>query len=201
VLDGPPQPRGTVRRVFEDVVVDNGVLGLVTHLGKRFPSRIPQLLRLLSTGFSRRVRVDRSDRVFASPRLVHFTEMELAFPREAAAQALPAILEASERFPVVFPIEVRFVAGDDAFLSPASGRDTVYIAVHNLVGMPWEAFFRAVQEIGDAHGARPHWGKRHFHTAETLAPRYPDWDRFRAIRAEFDPEGRFANAYVRRVLG
>ena len=67
-----------------------------------------------------------------------------------------------------FPIEVRFVAGDDALLSPAGGRETVYVAVHNSVGMPWEALFRAVAAIGDRHDARPHWGKRHFHTAETL---------------------------------
>ena len=53
----------------------------------------------------------------------------------------------------------------------------------------------------DDYGGRPHWGKLHFQTAETLAPRYPDWDRFQAVRARLDPEGRFANAYTRRVLG
>ena len=67
--------------------------------------------------------------------------------------------------------------------------------------MPWEALFRAVAAIGDRHDGRPHWGKRHFHTAETLEPRYPDWHVFQAHRRHYDPDGRFANAHVRRVLG
>jgi L-gulonolactone oxidase len=59
---------------------------------------------------------------------------------------------------------------------------------------------RAVQAIGDEHGARPHWGKRHFHTAATLEPLYPEWEAFQRIRSGLDPEGRFANEYVRRTL-
>jgi L-gulono-1,4-lactone dehydrogenase len=53
----------------------------------------------------------------------------------------------------------------------------------------------------DGFDGRPHWGKRHFQTADTLAPLYPDWDRFQAVRRRFDPTGVFANGYVRRVLG
>ena len=37
------------------------------------------------------VRVDRSYRVFASPRLVRFTEMEYALPREHAADAVRSV--------------------------------------------------------------------------------------------------------------
>ena len=68
-------------------------------------------------------------------------------------------------------------------------------------GMAWEPYFRAVEAIMDGLGGRPHWGKRHFQTAATLRPRYPDWDRFQAVRARLDPEGRFANAWTERVLG
>ena len=67
--------------------------------------------------------------------------------------------------------------------------------------MPWEPYFRAVAAIGAEHDARPHWGKRHFHTAATLAPLYPEWERFASVRSELDPECRFTNAYVERVLG
>ena len=112
-----------------------------------------------------------------------------------------AIIAELRRHPVIFPVELRFVAPDDALLSPAGGRETVYIAVHNFVGMPWQPYFRDCAAIGAEHGARPHWGKRHFHTAETLAPLYPGWERFHAVRRELDPEGRFTNEYVRRVLG
>ena len=200
VVDGPPRPPGAARRWAEDVLLGNHGLRAVCELGKRFPRRIPQINRAVARTFTERVRVDRSDRVFSGPRLVRFTEMEQAVPREAAAEVIPEILATLERYPVVFPIEVRFVRGDDALLSPAGGRDTVYVAVHNFVGMPWEAPLRAVQAIGDRYDARPHWGKRHFHTAATLAPRYPDWDAFAAVRERLDPGGRFANDYVRRTL-
>jgi L-gulono-1,4-lactone dehydrogenase len=102
---------------------------------------------------------------------------------------------------VPFPMEVRFVVSDDAFLSPAHGRDTCYVAVHMFERMQWEPYFRAVEEIMNRFDGRPHWGKRHFQTAETLRPRYPEWDRFAAVRSRLDPDGRFTNDYVRRVLG
>ena len=38
-------------------------------------------------------------------------------------------------------------------------------------------------------------------SAATLAPRYPEWDRFQEIRQRLDPDGRFENDYIRRVLG
>ena len=68
---------------------------------------------------------------------------------------------------------MRVAAGDDALLSPSHERDTAYIAVHQYRGMEWRPYFEAVEEIMNAYGGRPHWGKRHFQTAATLAPRYP----------------------------
>ncbi len=60
--------------------------------------------------------------------------------------------------------------------------------------MAWEPYFRAVEAIMDELDGRPHWGKRHFQSAATLRARYPEWDRFQAVRRRLDPEGRFANA-------
>jgi L-gulono-1,4-lactone dehydrogenase len=201
VVDEAPRPPSPARRWVEDVLVGNHGLRLACEIGRRRHALIPRVNRTVAGSFSRRVRVDRADRIFSSPRHVRFVEMELAYPRAAARAVVEEVLEVARSFPVTFPIEVRFVAGDDALLSPASGRDTAYVAVHNLRGMPWEPFFRAVQAIGDRHEARPHWGKRHFHTAATLSPRYPGWEAFAGQRRRFDPDGRFANAYVRRVLG
>jgi FAD/FMN-containing dehydrogenase len=67
--------------------------------------------------------------------------------------------------------------------------------------MEYESCFRAIEEIMDSYDGRPHWGKRHYQTAATLAPRYAGWDRFQAVRARLDPDGVFTNAYVRRCLG
>jgi FAD/FMN-containing dehydrogenase len=107
-----------------------------------------------------------------------------------AADAVRSIKATAERYAINFPIEVRFVAPDDALLSPAHQREMVYIAVHAFKGMEWEPYFRAVEAIADEHGGRPHWGKRHFQTAATLAPRYPEWERFAAVRARMDPRRR-----------
>jgi FAD-linked oxidoreductase len=201
-VDEEPRPRSDAGAWISDVLVTNHAFGVFCRLGRRFPSAIPTINRLVSRLAGKRTLLDRSDRVFASPRLVRFTEMEYALPRAHAAEAVRLVRDLSEqsRFRVPLPLEVRFVAPDDAFVSPAYGRETCYIAVHMFQGMEWELYFRAVEEIMDGFGGRPHWGKRHFQTAETLRGRYPEWDRFAAVRTRLDPDGRFANAYVRRVL-
>jgi FAD-linked oxidoreductase len=203
VVDEPAAPPGRLRRWLRQGVLETAALGAFSEAGRAVPRAIPRLNRSVVRLAGTDVRTDRSDRIFASPRHVRFVEMEYALPRAAAEPALRAILTAirRERFAVNFPIEMRFVAGDDALLSPAHGRDTAYLAVHTYRDMPWEPYFRAVEAIADAHGGRPHWGKRHFQTAQTLAERYPEWERFRAVRARLDPEGRFANAYTDQVLG
>ncbi len=201
IVSAPARPPGRVKRWTEDVLLTNHGLKLACEVARLRPAAIPHVSRAMTRTLGERVRVDRSDRIFVSPRRVRFTEMEQAYPREAARDAIRAVMDEIRRHPVIFPVEVRFVAPDDALLSPAGGRETVYIATHNYVGLPWEPFLRAMQAIASEHGARPHWGKRHFHTAETLAPLYPGWERFRAVRDRLDPEGRFTNAYVERVLG
>jgi L-gulonolactone oxidase len=99
------------------------------------------------------------------------------------------------------PTEVRFVAPDDAFLSPAGGRETCYVAVHQIPGMAWEPYFQACEAVFNRYQGRPHWAKRHSQSAETLRPLYPEWDRFREVRHRLDPKGRFNNRYTSRVLG
>src|SRR5262249_60078361 len=190
-------------RFLNDVVVENWAMEAQSWIGRRNPSRIPALARFISDRLGGSVRMDRSFRVFATTRRVRFTEMEYAIGREHAAEAVPRVLELarSPELDVNFPIEIRFVAADDALLSPAHERSTCYVAVHMYRGMEWERYFRGVEEIMDSYDGRPHWGKRHFQTAETLAGRYPRWDDFQRVRARLDPEGRFRNAYTDRVLG
>ena len=201
--DEPPKRRNAVFEYAQEVMLENWVLGGVARLGRRFPARIPQLSRFVSGQVGKSTKVDRSYRVYASDRRVRFTEMEYAIPRRHAAEAARRVLDAAERAqpPVGFPIEVRFVAADDSWLSPAHDRDTTYIAVHQYRDMSWESYFRSVEAIMLEYGGRPHWGKRHFQTAATLAERYPRWEDFRALRARLDPDGRFSNVYLDRVLG
>ena len=202
IVDEPAQPPSPAARWVEDILLTNHAFGLACAVGRRFPSAIADVNRIVArAGGGRRVRVDRADRIFSSPRRVRFTEIELALPAAAARSATEEILAAAESFPVNFPLEIRWLAADDALISPASGRPTVCISAHVSTGLPWEGYFRAVQAVGERHDARPHWGKRHFLTARELAPRYPGWDRFQAVRAKLDPGGTFTNPYVDRVIG
>jgi L-gulono-1,4-lactone dehydrogenase len=196
----PVDPR---RRFLEETVVENAVLGAGVRAGRRVNRLIPAVNRGFAKVVGRRVRVDHGHRVYATRRLVRFTEMEYAIPRAHAAEATRRVLELvrRRRLPIGFPIELRVVAGDDAFLSTAHGRDTAYVAVHQYVGMEFEAFFRAVERIMEDYDGRPHWGKRHYQSAATLRDRYPDWDRFAAVRGRLDPDGKFSNEYTDRVLG
>ena len=199
----PPDPYGRVEEFLRETVLENHAFALLCGVGKRFPRRIPAINRLITRTLSGSVKTDASHRVFSTRRLTRFTEMEYAVPRPDGPEALRRVLDMIERrrYAVPFPIEYRIVAGDDAYLSTAHGRDTVYIAVHMYRGMTWEPYFRAVEAIMDDYEGRPHWGKRHFQSAATLAPRYPEWDRFQAVRARLDPDGQFQNEYAKRVLG
>jgi L-gulonolactone oxidase len=201
--DEPPRPRSRVSAHVNDIVLTNHVFGLVCRAGRRFPSRIPQLNRLVTTLAGSSTRLDSSFEIFASPRLVRFTEMEYALPRERTPEAVRAVMEMVPRegLAVPFPIEVRAVAADDAMLSTAAGRDSGFVAVHMYEGMEWRPYFKAVAAIMDGLGGRPHWGKRHFQTAEGLRERYPEWDAFQSVRARLDPDGVFANEWTERVLG
>ena len=202
-VDEQPRPRGRAATYLNDVVIENWALGALSATGKALPGRIPALARLADRVASGSATTDRSDRVFANERRVRFTEMEYGVPREHGPEAVRRVIEwvRSNRFPVFFPIELRVAAGDDASLSPSHERDTAYIAVHQYRGMEWRPYFEAVEAIMNDYEGRPHWGKRHFQTAATLAPRYPAWAEFQAARDELDPQRVFTNEYAARVLG
>ena len=147
--------------------------------------------------------IEPSYEVFASPRLVRFYEMEYAIPRQHLVEALNRVRDLVRRqgVQILFPVEVRVVAGDDIPLSTAHGRETAYIAVHVYQGTAYDQYFQGVQGIMDDYGGRPHWGKMHFQTAETLAPRYPRWGEFQADAGPARPDGRFTSPYLDRIFG
>jgi L-gulonolactone oxidase len=201
--DAPPRARGRASAYINDVLLNNHAFGLFCRAGRRFPRAIPALNGAVTRLAGSSERVEPSAAIFSSPRLVRFTEMEYAIPRERTPEAVERVMRTivERGFHVPFPIEARTVAPDDAFISTAAGRESGFVAVHMFEDMEWEPYFRAVEEIMCELDGRPHWGKRHFQTAATLRPRYPDWDRFQAVRARLDPEGRFANPFTDRVLG
>jgi L-gulonolactone oxidase len=197
------EPTEEWKRWLNDVVAENVVPAAIFRIGRAAPSVIPALNRRIVPLMQPSKVIDHAYRVYASRRNIPFTEMEYGIPRAAASEAICRLVDLVERrrLPVSMPYEVRFTRGDDAYLSTAAGRDTCYIAVHQYRGMDFDAYFRGVERIMDDYDGRPHWGKRHFQTAATLAPRYPDWDAFQSVRQRLDPDGVFTNDYTDRVLG
>jgi L-gulonolactone oxidase len=182
---------------------ENTLFEASNRVGVRFPAMVPKLNRLAGRVWSAREYTDVSHRVFASPRSVVFREMEYALPREALPEVLRE-LQATverERHLVSFPVEVRFAAADDIWLSTAQGRRTAYVAVHQYHRHDHEPYFKDCAAIFDAAGGRPHWGKMHALDAERLGDLYEHFDDFLAVRKEVDPDRRFSNPYLERVLG
>jgi FAD-linked oxidoreductase len=193
-----PRVKGWIDKTF----MENYAFGALCRVGRARPSLIPRLATALPSSGSREY-VDQSFKIFASPRIVRFYEMEHALPVDAVAPALRDIRSMIERkgYLLNFPIEVRFTKGDDVPLSTAHGRDSAYIAVHVYKGMESEPFFRDVEDILRGYNARPHWGKMHYRDADELSTLYPRWDEFIRLRNRLDPQRTFANAYTDKVFG
>lgn len=196
-----PQPRLTYIR--DKWIGENIGFGLICRAGRSMPSLAPVVGKVLTSSAHERELIDRSDRIFSSPRHVRFLEMEYGIELAAVGEALDRVgaLVKELSFPPLFPIEVRVSAADDAPLSTGYGRRSGWIAVHQYKGAPYEAYFRGVEQIMDDYGGRPHWGKMHYQSAATLESRYPEWERFAEVRARLDPDGVFRNSYLDRVLG
>ncbi|HCA84518.1 MAG TPA: FAD-linked oxidoreductase [Streptomyces sp.] len=201
--EGPAAPPGRIGGWVEDELLSNGAFQLACSAGRAVPAAVPGIARVTSRALSARTYTDIPYKVFTSPRRVRFVEMEYALPREAGMAALrevKALVDGSD-FRVGFPVEVRTAPADDIPLSTASGRDSVYIAVHLYRGTPHQGYFSAVERIMTGFGGRPHWGKLHSRDAGYLAGVYPRFGEFTAVRDRLDPGRVFGNPYLRRVLG
>ncbi|MFG2648188.1 D-arabinono-1,4-lactone oxidase [Streptomyces sp. NPDC048436] len=130
-------------------------------------------------------------------------QSEFLLPREhalAALHALDAIRD--EMAPVLQVCEVRTVAADTQWLSPAHGRDTV--AFH-FTWVPQTAavlpVIARVEERLAPFAPRPHWGKVFTTDPAELGARYPHAADFAALARRLDPQGKFRNAFVRSFVG
>jgi L-gulono-1,4-lactone dehydrogenase len=167
------------------------------------PAAIPRFNRLGARLLSDRTYSDVAHRVFVAERNVVFREMEYAVPREAGLDVLRECrraLDASD-LRISFPVEIRVAPADDIPLSTAGGRDAFYLAFHTHRDAEHRDYFALLEPILRAHDGRPHWGKVHTLTHEELAPAYPRFKEFLAMRDRLDPQRVFANGYLRRVLG
>jgi xylitol oxidase len=129
-------------------------------------------------------------------------QSEFLLPIESLREVWPPLCEGSGRFRDALQVmEVRTVAGDDLWLSPFQGRDT--LAVHATWVSDWERVrpaLTALEELVAPYDPRPHWGKVFAAwDAERIAAGYPQLPRFRDLADRLDPTGCFINDYARRL--
>jgi len=197
-----PGTQSAAGRFIQEMLLENAGLWVVNSVAKAVPASAPTISRLQATLAPTGDRVDRPYRILATPRLVKLLECEYSVPAEAGPDCLREIKAWIDRshVPISFPIEYRYVAGDDSFLSPYYGRKSAMIDLEQFKGMPHHEYFLAGEEIFRRYDGRPHWGKLHSRTADELRPLYSEWDRFQDVRTRWDPDGVFMNDYLRRAL-
>ena len=198
------RPSAATSRWIDERVMHRSVFPALVALQRRRPT--------ITAGFNERLsgrylgaasQVGRDALMLNTPMPMRHRETEAAVPMSVAPEAVGRVLELFRdgRPAVSFPLEIRFVRGDEAWLSPAFGGDTCQIGAYTTEGPDCTAYFEGFWKVMRDLGARPHWGKELDHTAAELRPLYPAWSRFAALRDELDPDRVFTGAFHRGVLG
>lgn len=139
--------------------------------------------------------------VLPNQRLDPHTEMEYSLPTEHGPSCVAEIKNLlSSNYPdVLWPIEYRTVAADNVWLSPARGRATVTVSIHEDVERDETAYYKDAETVFRAHGGRPHWGKVHYLSGEDLAADYDHWQDWWRVRDDVDPTGVLLNDALRKL--
>ena len=140
--------------------------------------------------------------IFGNVRDMRFNEMEYTVPAEDGLACFREVLNTIKEkdIDVIFPIEYRYVAEDDIWLSQFYKRAGAAISVHNFHDKPYMPYFAEMEAIFDRYQGRPHWGKLHTKTEKEFATLYPQWDAFKALRQRLDPERRFINKHLEAIF-
>jgi FAD/FMN-containing dehydrogenase len=141
--------------------------------------------------------------VLANDRPDKHTEMEYSIPAESGPECFRALREMITReFPALaWPLEYRTLASDDVWLSPANGRPTVTISIHQGVDLDEEPLFRASEEVFRTFGGRPHWGKVNYLGGKEFEAMHSHWGDWWRVRDDYDPDRSFLNPYLGSLVG
>lgn len=201
LADGKPNKVG-LSTFFQEYLLENMAFKLLCEYAYRFPSKNEWVSNFSAQVVGTSRKLYRSHKVYATPRLVKFNEMEYNVPLDAYEEVMKEVVKCIDQhnFPVHFPIENRFVKEDDIYLSPAYGRDSAYIACHVYYKKPYQEYFQALENIFKAYEGRPHWGKIHTLEFDELQKRYPRFHDFLAHRQEQDPHQLFLSPYLGKLF-
>jgi len=202
----PPtrRPSSATLRAFDEKVLHRWLFPAMVRVQHRRPGWVPGINARLSRSYlGPSVQVGASSLLLNTPMPVVHRETEAAVPLARAGEAFDRVvaLVERERLAANFPVEVRFVRGDQAWLSPAYGGDTCQLGAYTTDGPDRARFFAGFWEAMRPLSARPHWGKELDHDAAEIAALYPGLQQFQALRDELDPQRVFDNPFLRQVLG
>jgi FAD/FMN-containing dehydrogenase len=201
ITDEPAQ-ESNVGDYLQELVLENYAFWGLNEFVRLFPSRTRGTSRLAANTVSDFRRVRRSFEVFSTTRIVRFHEMEYNVPIEAYEDVNREVVNwiNKHNYDVFFPLEHRFVKGDDLMLSPANQRDSAYIAAHVYHKKDYRKYFRALEDIFRDHEGRPHWGKMHTLTAKDFHVSYPEMKTFLQLREACDPDRIFLSPYLESLF-
>jgi FAD/FMN-containing dehydrogenase len=146
-------------------------------------------------------RVAPAYQIYASDFDLEFHELEYFIPFGHTAAAVEAVRTVMLDHPdQAFPLEVRTIAAESAWLSPMYGRASTSLSVSGVPGTDYGPFMRAFDAVLRPFDARPHWGKLHLFDRPRLRTGFPRFDDFCALRTELDPNGLFLNSYTAELF-
>ncbi len=183
--------------------LDRAVYRTLARTAQRAPLLSERLGRLAVRQVSNRSSIHSARDAYALRQRNRFQQLEYALPQsslKAVLRSLENVVRALD-IRVHFPLEIRFVAKDNFWLSPFYQRDSVCITVPAYTDTAFEKYYALIAELMERHDGRPHWGMVHELSADQLRPLYPRFDDFRAVRRKCDPRGVFLNPHLATLLG
>ncbi|MFJ5956648.1 D-arabinono-1,4-lactone oxidase [Paenarthrobacter sp. NPDC092416] len=140
-------------------------------------------------------RVDRNYLIYHGTFTGPYFEFEYFIPADRALEVMTRLREivTNENPEELYPIQPRWIKGDDAYLSPCYKQDSVGISISGNASTDYLAYLQKMDGVFQAYGGRPHWGKFHFFNRAKAQEVFPEFDKFNSIRREFDPNDIFLN--------
>lgn len=194
--------KSTFYNFINDYILENYIFTLMCNLTKWFPNLRFAISKFISLFILDSVRIKQSEDIYITPKNFKFNEMEYSVPIDAYQDVMKDVIKLvnSKKFDVFFPVQNRFVAEDNIYLSPCYKRVSAYISCHMFKGKNYITYFKALEEIFSAYQGRPHWGKIHFKKQDYFASVYPMFTKFKKIRNEQDPYQLFLNKHLTEIL-
>jgi len=145
---------------------------------------------------------DESWRLLSTHRPTRFNEIEYELPADKGIEVIREVIRILDsRKEVFFPIEARYIAKDDAWLSPFNDGNRFAISVHAAVNESFDYFYEILEPLFRNAGGRPHWGKLHSLRYNELSKEYPMLNQFADLQKELDPQGKLLNPHLSQILG